>query len=111
METLLILGGVILASLAIVAISIYLTRSGKVEDKNGNMIPDVVENKVNQVKQTTKNIVKETQHRSNRIIQESKDVAKAVKEVVKQSKDVVDAVKGDNRKGRKKSNDKNKSKN
>jgi hypothetical protein len=37
----------------------------------------------------------------NRVVEEAKDVAEAVKEVAKQSKDVVTAVKGAPRKGRK----------
>jgi gas vesicle protein len=108
METLLIIGALILV---VVGISIYLTRSGKVEDKNNNMIPDKVEEKVNQAKQATKNVANETKNRAKRVVQESKDVARAAKEVVKQSKDVVDAAKGGKRKGRKKSNNQNKGKN
>jgi uncharacterized protein (UPF0333 family) len=108
METLLILGAILLL---VVGISIYFTKSGKVEDKNNNMIPDKVEEKVAQVKQTTKNVANETKNRAKRVVQESKDVARAAKEVVKQSKDIVDAAKGGKRKGRKKSNNQNKGKN
>jgi hypothetical protein len=108
METLLIIGALILV---VVGIFIYLTRSGKVEDKNNNMIPDRVEDKFNQVKQATKNVANETKYRAKRVVEESRDVAKAAKQVVKQSKDVVDAANGGKRKGRKKSNNPNKGKN
>ena len=95
MNTLLI----ILAIAAIgTAVIIYLQKTGKIEDKDGDLIPDVIETKVEEVKE----VVKEVKQRATRVVEEAKDVANAAKEVVKQSKDVVNAAKGkSSRRGRK----------
>ena len=88
----------ILAVLAIAAgVLVYLQKTGKVKDTDGDLIPDVVEEKIEQAEK----VVKETKRRAKRVVEEAKDVAEAVKEVAKQSKDVVDAAKGKSRKGRK----------
>jgi molybdopterin biosynthesis enzyme MoaB len=77
-------------ALLIIGTVIYLYKSGKIEDKDGDFIPDAIEEKVEEVKQ-----------RAARVAEEVKDVAAAAKEVVKQSKDVVNAAKGNTtRKGR-----------
>ena len=77
-------------ALLIIGTVIYLYKSGKIEDKDGDFIPDTIEEKVEEVKQ-----------RATRVAEEVKDVASAAKEVVKQSKDVVNAAKGNTtRKGR-----------
>jgi molybdopterin biosynthesis enzyme MoaB len=77
-------------ALLIIGTVIYLYKSGKIEDKDGDFIPDAIEEKVEEVKQ-----------RATRVAEEVKDVASAAKEVVKQSKDVVNAAKGNTtRKGR-----------
>jgi len=65
-------------------------RKGKINDRDGDLIPDEVEDAVEDVKE----VVKETKRRA-------KAVKKELKDVVKQSKDVVDAVKGKKRRGRK----------
>ena len=88
----------ILAALLIVAgVLVYLQKIGKVKDTDGDLIPDVVEDKIEQAEK----VVKETKRRAKRVVEETTDVVEAVKEVVKQSKDVVDAAKGKKRKGRK----------
>jgi len=79
------------------AVTFFLMKKGKIEDKNGNNIPDVVEEKIEDVKELV-NVVKE---RTKRVVEETKDVVESAKKVVKQSKDVVDASKGGARKGRK----------
>ena len=68
-----------------------LTKLGKIEDADGNGIPDVVEEKIEDVK-----------HRTQRIKEEVADVVEASKEVVAQIKDIKSAAKGETRKGRKK---------
>ncbi len=78
----------VLASLA-VGILIYLQKSGKIADKNGDLIPDTIEEKVEEVKE----LAKEVKTRAKKVATEVKDVAKAVKEVAKQSKDVVKVAK------------------
>lgn len=89
---------IILGALAIIAgVVIYLQKTGKVKDTDGDLIPDNIEEKVEEVKEVAK-VVKA---RAKRVKEEAKDVVVAVKEVAKQSKDVVTAVNGTSRKGRK----------
>lgn len=89
---------VIIAFLLFFGVIIYLEKTKKIEDKDGNLIPDAIEEKVEEVKE----VVKEVKVRAQRVSEEVKDVAVAAKEVVKQSKDVVTAAKGNSsRRGRK----------
>jgi hypothetical protein len=78
---------------AIIAIGAIfaLTKLGKIADVDGNGIPDVVEEKIEDVK-----------YRAQRIKEEVGDVIEASKEVVAQIKDIKSAAKGEARKGRKK---------
>lgn len=80
----------LISALVAVALIFALMKFGKIEDKDGNNIPDVVDEKVKKVKE-----------RAKRVSEETADVVKAVKEVAKQTKDVVEAAKGDKRKGKK----------
>jgi hypothetical protein len=82
---------IFLSLIAVAALTVFiLTKTGKIEDKDGNNIPDAVEEKV-----------KETKARVKRVKEEAADVVVAVKEAVKQVKDVAEAAKGEKRKGRK----------
>ena len=65
-------------------------KKGKINDRDGDFIPDEVEDAVEDVKE----VAKEVKRRA-------KNVKKELKDVVDQSKDVVDAVKGKKRRGRK----------
>ena len=88
---------ILVLATVIAATTIYLKKIKIYEDKDGDLIPDAIEEKVVEVKV-----------RAKRIAEEAKDVATAAKEVVKQSKDVVSAAKGDGaRRGRKPSQNKN----
>jgi Zn-finger protein len=87
----------IISALVAVAAIFALMKFGKIEDKDGNNIPDVVDTKIKQ----TKEVAKEVKARAKRVSEEAADVVKAVKEVAKQTKDVVEATKGDKRKGKK----------
>lgn len=88
---------ILVLATVIAATTIYLKKIKIYEDKDGDLIPDVIEEKVVEVKV-----------RAKRIAEEAKDVATAAKEVIKQSKDVVSAAKGDGaRRGRKPSQNKN----
>ena len=62
---------------------VYYIKKGKIADRDGDLIPDVVEDTIEEVKETTAEV---------------KRRAKAVREEVK---DVVDAAKGKKRRGRK----------
>ena len=89
---------IILGLVGVVAGVLYfLMKKGKIKDADGNLIPDVIEDKVEEVKEVAK-VVKA---RAKKVAEETKDVVEAVKEVAKQSKDVVTAVKGTPKKGRK----------
>ena len=93
MTGLIIVVGVILVA---ALVTYFLTKSGKIKDADGNGIPDVIEEKVEEV-------VTQTKARAKRVKEEVADVVTAAKEVVKQAKDVTDAAKGKSpiRKGRK----------
>lgn len=93
MTGLIIVVGIILVA---ALVTYFLTKSGKIKDADGNGIPDVIEEKVEEV-------VKQTKARAKRVKEEVADVVTAAKEVVKQVKDVTDAAKGKSpvRKGRK----------
>tara|TARA_Y100000592_G_scaffold72765_1_gene113189 strand:- start:1087 stop:1392 length:306 start_codon:yes stop_codon:yes gene_type:complete len=96
---------VIVALLLLTGVSIYyfeFYKKGKINDRDGDYIPDEVEDAVEDVKKG----VKEVKRRAKRVKEELKDVAVAAKEVVNQSKDVVAAAKGKRRKGRKPKNSK-----
>lgn len=98
MKTLLI----ILLLLAIGAgVIVYLIKKGKIKDDDGDFIPDVVEDKVAEVKTTVKKTTSEVKRRVNRVKEELSDISDAAKELANQTGDVVDAVKGTSRKGRK----------
>jgi gas vesicle protein len=94
MNTILIIIGLLVVGAGVV---IYFVKAGKIADRDGDLIPDVVEDGIDDIKETAKEVKK----RAKRVAKEAKDVADAVKEVVNQSKDVVDAAKGGKRKGRK----------
>ena len=89
---------ILVLAAVIVGTAVYLQKTGKIKDADGDLIPDVIEEKVEQVKE----VAKEVKTRAKRVAEEAKDVVDAAKEVVKQSKDVVNAAKGNgSRKGRK----------
>jgi gas vesicle protein len=95
---------VIAAFVLFFGLILYFEKTKIIEDKDGNGIPDVIDEKVEEVKE----VVKEVKVRAKRVAEEVKDVATAAKEVVKQSKDVVNAAKGtSSRRGRKPSGKKN----
>lgn len=73
-----------------------LMKSGKIQDKDGNNIPDSVDEKVQEIKET----VVEVKKRVKNVKEETLDVVKAVKEVGKQAKQVVKVAKGETKKGR-----------
>ena len=72
-------------------------KRGKINDRDGDLIPDEVEDTVEEVKA----VVKETKRRAKAVKKELKDVASAAKEVINQAGDVAAAAKGKPRRGRK----------
>ena len=86
---------ILIAGAAIYYFGFY--KKGKINDRDGDYIPDEVEDAVEDVKK----VVKETKRRAKRVKEEIKDVIEEAKDVVEQSKDVVAAAKGKKRRGRK----------
>ena len=69
---------------------VYYIKKGKIADRDGDLIPDVVEDTIEEVKEKTAEIKRR-----------AKAVKKELKDVVEESKDVIGAVKGKKRRGRK----------
>lgn len=89
---------IILAGLLIGASIIYaLMKKNVIKDEDNNGIPDSIDEKIAEVKET----VKVAKKKVKRVKEEVADVVKAANEVVKQAKDVAGAAKGEPRKGRK----------
>jgi|TARA_B100001769_G_C22005247_1_gene540230 F0F1-type ATP synthase membrane subunit b/b' len=92
-----IFGIVCLVLIVGAGVLIYLQKTGKVKDEDKDLIPDAVE----EVIEDAKVVAKEVKQRAKNVKNELKDVKSSAKELVKQTKDVVDAVKGKKRRGRK----------
>ena len=92
--------GLIVVILAIGAAVYYLGfyKKGKINDRDGDYIPDEIEDAVEDVKDG----VKEVKRRAKNVKKEIKDVVNAAKEVGNQIGDVGAAVKGKKRQGRRK---------
>jgi len=95
MDTILIILGLLTAAVAVYYFGFY--KKGKINDADGDFIPDEVEEAVEDAKE----VVKEVKRRAKRVKEEIKDVIEEVGDVVEQSKDVVAAAKGKKRRGRK----------
>ena len=91
--------GLIVVILAIGAAVYYFGfyKKGKINDRDGDYIPDEIEDAVEDVK----DVAKEVKRRAKNVKQELKDVADATKEVLNQAGDVAAAAKGKPRRGRK----------
>lgn len=85
---------IFLIILGIVAVGagvlIYLQKTGKVKDADGDLIPDAIEEKVEEVKA----VAKEVKARAKNVAKETKEVVAAAKNVAKEAGDVVKAAKG-----------------
>lgn len=86
----------IISAVVAVALIFALMKFGKIEDKDGNNIPDIIDEKIEDAKE----VVKEIKSRVEQVKAEAADVVEAVKEVAKQSGDVVQATRGSKRKGK-----------
>ena len=95
MQTILIILSILAVSAAVYYFGFY--KQGKINDRDGDFIPDEIEDAVEDVKKVAKTVKK----RAERVKEELGDVVDAIKEVGKQSKDVVKAAKGKPRAGRK----------
>ena len=85
----------VVALLVVVNIAaIWMTRKGLTRDDNNNMIPDLLEEKMAELKE-------DVSIRVERVGEELKDVGKAIKEVGNQLGDIPAAATGKTRPGRK----------
>jgi len=88
----------VIALLVVVNIAaIWMTRKGLTRDDNNNMIPDLLEEKMAELKE-------DVSIRVDRVGEELKDVGKAIKEVGNQLGDIPAAATGKTRPGRKPKN-------
>lgn len=86
---------IIISAIAIIGLAlVILQRTGVIGDRDGDLIPDVVEDKADVVKATVKKKVTKAKKELKKVAKEFKDVKKAVKSVVSESKDVLDVVAG-----------------
>ena len=95
MNTILIILGILAVGAAVYYFGFY--KQGKINDRDGDFIPDEIEDAVEGVKEVAKTV----KRRAKRVKEELGDVADAVKEVGNQLKDVKSAAKGKPRRGRK----------
>tara|TARA_S200002703_G_scaffold3696_1_gene5222 strand:- start:7461 stop:7757 length:297 start_codon:yes stop_codon:yes gene_type:complete len=85
----------VIALLVVVNIAaIWMSRKGLTRDDNNNMIPDLLEEKMAELRQ-------DVSIRVDRVGEELKDVGKAIKEVGNQLGDIPTAATGKTRPGRK----------
>jgi len=95
MKTTLIAITILLVLAAVLVAAIWMNKKGILKDDNNNYVPDVAEDKAKKIK-------KETLRRAKRVSEETKDVLDSLKEVGNQIGDIPKAIKGEERKGRKK---------
>ena len=90
---------VIIGVIAILAIGYYIVwKKGKINDRDGDMIPDEIEDAADKVKSAAK----EVKRRGKNVKKELKDVVEAAKELGNQVGDISKAARGRKRQGRKK---------
>ena len=95
MTTIILILIAVVALLVVVNIAaIWMTRKGLTRDDNNNMIPDLLEEKMAELKE-------DVSIRVDRVGEELKDVGKAIKEVGNQLGDIPAAATGKTRPGRK----------
>ena len=99
MKLFLIALGVLAVAAGVVYVATKFFKKFKDVDNDG--IPDVIEDKVEEVKVKAKKTVNTVKTRAKRVKEELGDVSDTLREVVEQSKDVANAAKGGARKGRK----------
>ena len=98
MNTILIILGILAVG---AAVYFYFYKTGKINDRDGDYIPDEIEDKADDVKEAVKEVKSKVKRRAKRVKEELSDVKDAIKEVGSQLKDVGQAAKGKKRSGRK----------
>lgn len=101
MKIAIIVLALILAVAGLVMLGVYLKKKGLFDDDNNNFIPDFAEKAAAETNAKINEVLDEAEERIEAIIAESKDVAKAVKEVGNQIGDIPKAAAGKKRPGKK----------
>jgi F0F1-type ATP synthase membrane subunit b/b' len=81
---------ILVVLLVVVGVTIYLVKQGKIKDADGDYIPDVIEEAVEDVKEFADD-VKET---AKEVKKRAKAVKRELADVIEEAKDVKDALKG-----------------
>lgn len=101
MKITIIILAVLLAVAGLIMLGVYLKKKGLFDDDNDNFMPDFVDRAAAETNAKINEVLDEAEERIEAIIIESKDVAKAVKEVGNQIGDIPKAAAGKKRAGRK----------
>ena len=101
MKIAIIVFAVLLVVAGLIMLGVYLKKKGIFDDNNNNHIPDFADKVVKDTTDKINAVLDEAENRIEAIITESKDVAKAVKEVGNQIGDLPKAAAGKKRAGRK----------
>ena len=101
MKIAIIIFAIILAVAGLIMLGVYLKKKGLFDDNNNNHIPDFADKVAKDTTDKINAVLDEAENRIEAIITESKDVAKAVKEVGNQIGDIPKAAAGKKRAGRK----------
>lgn len=100
------IGFLLLAIISLIAglliLGVWLKKKGILNDENNNNIPDFADKIAKDTTDKINSVLDEAEERIEAIVAESKDVAKAVKEVGNQIGDIPKAAAGKKRSGRKK---------
>lgn len=97
-----IIFAIILVVAGLIMLGVYLKKKGLFDDNNNNHIPDFADKFGKDTSDKINEILDEAEVRIAAVVEESKDVAKAVKEVGNQIGDLPKAAAGKKRAGRKK---------
>lgn len=101
MKIAIIVFAIILVVAGLIMLGVYLKKKGLFDDNNNNHIPDFADKVAKDTTDKINAVLDEAENRIEAIITESKDVAKAVKEVGNQIGDIPKAAAGKKRAGRK----------
>ena len=101
MKIAIIVFAIILVVAGLIMLGVYLKKKGIFDDNNNNHIPDFADKVAKDTTDKINAVLDEAENRIEAIITESKDVAKAVKEVGNQIGDIPKAAAGKKRSGRK----------
>jgi len=102
MKITIIIFAIILVVAGLIMLGVYLKKKGLFDDDNNNHIPDFADKFGKDTSDKINEILDEAEVRIAAVVEESKDVAKAVKEVGNQIGDLPKAAAGKKRAGRKK---------